>query len=239
MARVASLYETRNCYRNFLEINIPLTFEQWNELPHDKKAIALYLQFFNEIVLAWEKANTIDFIDCEDGVEVINQYLEKNVSIIEKDPKRFTANYIYRVAYNCMYCICHDRKCDKDRLENETSAIISHDGDEIDLTEFATKGDTAASEFEKDSFEREFWSIIEDSGIEAEKVMRYLLSNNEADLKKMSKRNRNYNNDPLRDVEVSLEDAGSIIDKLREIFSSIPANTILGQKMIEMGISFS
>lgn len=239
MAKVASLYETRNFYRNFLDLTKDLSFEEWNALPRAHKAVALYLQFFNEIVLAWEKANTIDFINCEDGVEIVNQYLEKNVSIIEQHPERFTARYIYKVAYNCMYCICHDRKCDKERLENETSAIVNKDGQEYDLTSTATTGETADGIYETESIEKEFWAVIEDNGMEAEKVMRYLLSNNAMDLKKLAKQNKAYAVDPLRDIQVSMEEAQGIIERLREAFSAIPANTLLGQKMLEMGISFT
>lgn len=239
MATVASFFETRNCYRNFINLSQPLTFEQWNQLPRDQKSVALFLQFFNEIILAWDKANTLDFIEDAEGVEIINQYLDKNVSIIEQHPERFTAGYIYRVAYNCMYCICHDRKCDKDRLENETSAIVTSDDGELNLLELASDKKSAEDIAEDNSFEREFWAIIEDSGMEAEKVMRYLLSNNEGDLRKLTKRNRNYSSDPLRDVEVSLEDAQNIIRKLREVFSNVPAGSVLGQKMMEMNISFS
>lgn len=239
MARVTSLYETRKFYRQFIEITNPLTFEQWNSLPRSEKAIALYLQFFDQIVTAWDKANTIDFIDCEDGVDVINQYLEKNVPIIEADPKRFAPGYIYKIAYNCMYCICHDRKCDKERLENETSAIVSTADGEVDLLQLASNHKSTEDEYEESSFEKEFWSLIEDSGLEAEKVMRYLLSNNEADLKKLSKRNKNYSIDPLRDVEVSIEDAQSIVSKIREKLSSLPATSILGQKMLSLNISFN
>lgn len=239
MAKVAALYETRNFYCNFINFSNPLSFQEWNSLPRDHKAITLFLQFFNEIVLAWDKANTLDFIDCEEGVEIINQYLEKNVSIIENDPKRFTPSYIYRVAYNCMYCICHDRKCDKERLANETSAIVMNDGKELNLLDLASTGEDASEESEYQMFQKEFWAVIEDYGLEAEKVMRYLISNNADDLKKISKRNKNYKADPLSDVEVSLEDAQNIISTLREKFSSVSSNSRLGQKLLELNVSFS
>lgn len=237
MANVAALYETRNFYRNSLQIFQPLTFKDWNELDRSLKAIGLFLNFFDQIVLAWEKANTIDFINCEDGVEIVNQYLEKNVPIIENNPKRFTPNYIYTVCFNCMYCICHDRKCDKDRLENETSRYISKDGTEIDLLDFVDDRSDNYTESEESNFEKEFWALIEDEGVEAEKVMRYLLTNNEADLKKITKRNRNYGKDPLRDVEVSVDKVDEIVTRLREKLSSVSANSYLGQKILAMNLS--
>lgn len=237
MANVAALYETRNFYRNSLQIFQPLTFKQWNELDRNIKAAGLFLNFFDQIVLAWEKANTIDFINCEDGVEVINQYLEKNVSIIESKPDRFSPSYIYTVAFNCMYCICHDRKCDKDRLENETPRYVSKDGKDVDLLDFVKGDNDNFTEVESSSIEREFWALIEDDGLEAEKVMRYLLTQNEADLKKLTKRNKNYEKDPLRDVEVSIDKVDEIMKRLREKFSAVSSNSYLGQKIIEMNLS--
>lgn len=237
MANVAALYETRNFYRNSLQIFQPLTFEQWNSLDRDDKAAGLFLNFFDQIVLAWEKANTIDFINCEDGVEIVNQYLEKNVPIIENNSKRFTPNYIYTVSFNCMYCICHDRKCDKDRLENETPRYISKDGDEVDLLDFVDDGEDNYTISEDLNLEREFWALIEDEGMEAEKVMRYLLTNNEADLKKITRRNKNYSKDPLRDVEVSIDKVDEIVVRLKEKLCSVSANSYLGQKILDMGLS--
>lgn len=237
MATVACLYQTRDLYREYLDINSPLTFSEWNKLDRNKKSAALYLQFFNEIVLAWDKANTLDFIDCEEGVEIVNQYLEKNVPIIENNPNRFSPRYIYKVAYNCMYCICHDRKGDKDRMEFETPQIINKDGEEFDLTSLVPGGRGADEDYEEASFEKEFWAVIEDSGLEAEKVMRYLLTNNESDLNKLSKHNKHYVTDPLRDVEVSLNEAQDIISKLREKFRNVSANSLLGQKLLSMNLS--
>lgn len=239
MARVEALYETRSFYRNYVDISKDLSFNEWNSLPRELKSIALYLVYFNEIVLAWEKANTLDFIECEEGVEIITQYLEKNVSVIENNPARYTASYIYKVAYNCMYCICHDRKRDKDRLANEMSAIVVKDGEEFNLLDLASNKRDAYDELENDSFESEFWAVIEDSGLDTEKVMRYLLSNDASDLKKLSKSNRQYESDPLRNVSVPLDDVPKILNSLKEKLSSVPANSRLGQKMTEMLISFS
>lgn len=257
MANMAAFYETRTALRNFVDYSYPLTFEEFQEVPDDKKVAVLYLQFFNEITLAWDKANTLDFIDGEDGVEITLQYLQKLVCdrhvkghvkkkvsdkyffehpdeceerrMLESDPRNFYAGFIYRVIYNALYCICHDRKCDKDRMENEMFATITCGEDEFSLFDTVSdkKGD-ASSVSESENFEKEFWSIIEDAGIEAEKVMRYLLSGNESDLKKLSRSCKRYEGDPLRDVEVNKDSLPAILGHLRKRFLSLSQSSPCG-----------
>lgn len=230
MANLSSFYDARRLFREYTGYSEPLSFDEWNSHPSGHKAALLFVQFFDQITLAWEKANAFDFIDGEEGVSIVNQYLNKNVPIIENQPKRFTPRYIYRVAYNCMYCICHDLLSVKDRWENETSGIVVHDGEELNLFDtFADTKGSASDVSEYAGFEKEFWSVIEDEGLSAEKVMRYLMSHDAADLKKMNPRNKRYKLDPLRDVDVKLEEVDSIISVLREKFLSLPQNSACGQ----------
>ena len=230
MARIGAFYDTRKLYIDATGYDKTLSFEEWVENPDDLKAALLFVQFYNQIVLAWDKANTLDFIESEEGVTTILQYLQKNVEVIKNNPSRFTPAYIYKVAYNCLYCICHDRKCDKDRMSYETSSIVCYDGKELSLFDTMSdpKGDVIQSS-ESSEFEKEFWSVIEDAGMSAEKVMRYLLTNNEADLKALNCRCKRYKDDPLRDIEVSIESVDEIIEKLREKFLDMPADSECGK----------
>jgi hypothetical protein len=75
--------------------------------------------------------------------------------------------------------------------------------------------------------------VIEDIGVDAEKVMRYLLSNNPKDLKKLNKRDNSYNFDPLRNIEVSMESATEIIEKLRNRFLSMPTTSKCGSYILQ------
>ena len=85
------------------------------------------------------------------------QYLIKNVPVLEKDPKRFSERYIYRVAYNCLYCICHDIKVDKDRYELETSNIQATDGDdEVDLFNLVQSNFSIQTTINKEKF----WAVV-------------------------------------------------------------------------------
>jgi hypothetical protein len=233
MATILAFQQTRSMYLNYTNYSKPLSFDEWNSLDIDHKIAVLFVQFYDEISLAWTKANAFDFITGEEGVSTMCQYLQKNVPRIEQDPKRFSSAYIYRVAYNCLYCICHDRKCDKDRWEYETSNIIVKDGSEYDLFDTAAdRNGTAYDSYQKKQFENEFWSIVRSLGDSAEKVLRYLSSGDVKDLKKVNARSKNYKSDPLRDVEVTLDEANDIIEKLKEKFLSLSSNSSCGEYIL-------
>lgn len=235
MAQLSPFYETRDFYLNYLDYNEPLSFEEWNNKPHELKAAFLFVQFFPEILSAWAKVNYSDFVEGEQGVSIVNQYLEKNVPKISENPKRFSPWYVYRVAYNCMYCICYDVKATQNKWKYEIPETVVKDGDEFSL--YDTVVDESSSAYAKvckNNFEKEFWSIIEDSGLDTEKALRYLLSGDPANLKKLSKRNKDYNMDPLRDIEVSLESVGQIVEQLKNKFLQLPKDSILGSYLVEM-----
>ena len=230
MTTLLAFTDTKKMFAEYLNYKGPLSFEEWMKLNKDQKVAALFVQFYSEITLAWTKVNQFDFIEGEDGVSTMNQYLEKNIARIESDPKRFTPAYIYRVAYNCLYCICHDRKCDKDRYENETSAVIVKDGEEFNLFDtVADRKGTPEDMLNKRQFENEFWSVIRGLGDKAEKVLRYLSSGDVKDLKKLNPRAKQYKFDPLRDVDVSLEEAELIIAQLRQKFMNLPISSNCGK----------
>lgn len=206
--------ETRNLFIQYTSYIKPLSVEEWSAAPQSQKAALLFVQFYDEITLAWHKAKSF-YTDEEDGVSIVCQYLEKNIAKISADPKRFTSAYIYKVAYNCMYCICHDIKKDRERWENEVSNIVPAGEDELDLFDTII-GQSAEESFEKLEFSSEFWSIIEAEGLKAEKVVNYLLSKDAKDLKKVDKRSKNYSSDYLRDIEVSLDEVEEILASLRD-----------------------
>lgn len=263
MSSFAAFHDTRNLFIEYTGYTKPLSFEDWQKEPDDLKAAILFVQFYNEICLAWDKADPLDFGDDSEGVSTILQYLRKNISTtqyflkddptkkasaeyrrlnpegyiaveerkIESDSSKFSSRYIYRVAYNCFYCICgHDRKRDKDIMNNETSSIVMHDGEELDLFDTVVdKSSCVESVFASNELEREFWEVIEDTGVSAEKVLRYLLSDDEADLKALSARNKRYNLDSLRDIELSVDAANKIIEELKEKFLKLPFDSYCGR----------
>ena len=217
MANLSAFYETKQMFIENLQFNHQLTYEEWCEAPDDNKAALLFVNFYSKMVQAWDKANRYDFIPGEDGVSTVLQYLQKNVSKLIAEPAKFSEAYIYKVAYNCMYCICHDLKSVQERWDNETSATVIYDGEEIsvyDDKKYATASAEDVSLLENE--QKEFWSLIESSYLKTQKVIDYLLASDPKVLKKLSKRSKQYNVDPLRDVEVSLEEAEEIIESIRE-----------------------
>lgn len=131
----SAFYSTLKLYRNYIGYEKPISYNRWMRLEKKFKAPYLFVQFYNEITLAWYKVKTKWSIE-EEGVEVINQYLVKNVEKIEKDKKRFTPQYIYKVAYNCLYCLCIDPSKNKDRYYNETSESFKSDDGEASWFDF-------------------------------------------------------------------------------------------------------
>lgn len=172
-------YETRKLYRDYIHYEKPLTFDQWSSLDHGYKAAVLFIQFFDEILLAWNKAKSYDGDELE-AVETVNQYLIKNVDKIMEEPKRFKPAYIYRVAYNALYCICHDRVSDKDRREREVDPYVDKgDGTYLNITDFipSSKAQDDFEEVEDDRLakSKEFWDLVESVDKDADVIIKYII----------------------------------------------------------------
>lgn len=225
---LTSFYETRDLFLEYTQYSAPLSFDEWSKLPEDennkdysqssecKKTAVLYLQFFPEIIAAWQMANSYDFIPAEDGVTIVLQYLRKNAPKIEQDSKRFTASYIYRVAYNCMYCICHDRICDKERWANETPNIVGYGDDQVDLFDLvSTDGqDPVLDKLERETIEALFWNEIKEAGPKAEKLAYYLL-NQDNEYKKAIRPSSKKYIDELSAINLIDEEIEPLMEQLR------------------------
>lgn len=148
----SEFYNTYLLYREYIGYKNELSYKRWMRLPDRFKAAALYVQFYDQITLAWYKVKTRWSIE-EEGVEVINQYLIKNVDKIKADKTRFTPAYMYRVAWNCLYCLCIDPSKNKERYYKETSESFSVSDDE-DLSWFDIVGEN-----------EDFDDLLEDSEI--------------------------------------------------------------------------
>lgn len=195
--------ETRNMFRCYTHYSNPLSFEEWVSVPADLKAAVLYVQFFAQIQTAWYKARSFYGDECE-GVSTVMQYLIKNVPIIESNPKRFTANYIYRVAYNCLYCICHDRKCDKERFENETSNIVVYDGDELDLFDTIEQDEDVVDDLTR----KEIAAIIATLDDDQIKLVEHIMYTPD---KKLSKRLASKESEILKELKVIFADFAKML----------------------------
>lgn len=201
--------ETLNRFRSFLNVDSCLTWEQWVDLKDtDRQVAALYVQFYDQITLAWFKAKA-DFVPDEDGVSCVLQYLNKNVEVIINDESRFTPAYIYRVSYNCMDCLRFVQR-DINRSKSETTNVTYYDGEELDLCDLFPHQDL---DYDERKTKELFWAIIKDMGVETEKVVNYLL--NGESLRRVSKKSKAYGIDPLTDVSVNKDKLAEIMDQLR------------------------
>lgn len=200
--------ETNKLFIESTRYTGPVSYEEWISIPQEHKAAVLFVQFYDEITLAWYKTKSF-FVVEEDGVSTMLQYLIKNVPIIENDPKRFKPSYIYKVAYNCLYCISHDIKRDIERFEKEVSNIVMSGEDQLDLFDTVP----AKSDMYDEVMRKEFWAIIESEGLKTQKVIYHLL--NGESLGTVSKRSKSYATDPLRDIAVSVEEMENIIADLK------------------------
>lgn len=165
-------YATRSMFKNHLNYTHPWTYEEWLELSDSNKAAALYVRFFDQITLAWYKTKSFYTLD-EDGVSTVLQYLMKNVEVIKEKSSRYSEGYIYKVAYNCLYCICHDIKRDRERFEKETSNVLPVGGgtDEVDLFDTVPDIEDILATLDRQAF----WSLIDREGEDTAKVVEKLL----------------------------------------------------------------
>lgn len=154
--------EFKNTYNMFNEYIIansystPMSYGAWVKLPKDLKAPALFVNFFDQITLAWNKLRTAAAVE-EECVEETLQYLWKQVPILERDPKKFTKKYIYRIVSNCIYCRSidpYDPNVGKNSWYNKTqSNRVIFDGDELDLFETMSSTPFASKISEADGWE--------------------------------------------------------------------------------------
>lgn len=201
--------ETLKRFREFAGYTKPLDFESWAAINNtDKQVAILYCQFYDQITLAWYKAKA-DFISDEEGVSCVLQYLLKNVPIIEKSNKKFNPAYVYTVAYNCMDCLRYVQR-DINRFTHETTNVTYYDGEELDLCDLVPHKDL---DYDSRYDSEVFWAIIKDMGVETEKVVNHLL--NGESLRRVSKRSKSYELDPLRDISVNKDKMKEIIEQLK------------------------
>lgn len=172
--------DTKVMFISYLNYKEPLSFTDWSRLGLSDQVAALYVQFYDQIMMAWYRTKSF-YTPEEDGVTTILQYLNKNAPIIEKNPKRFTTSYIYKVAFNCLYCICHDLQKPRSVWENECSNIVSHDGDETDLFATLLGHDSEIDAYidfreNPEDVKDRFWYMIEHEGKDVIRFVDCMLS---------------------------------------------------------------
>ena len=151
----------------------PYSYAQWLALPDKHKAIALYVNFYDQVTLAWTKAKA-EFVDDEDAVSIVLQYLMTNVPLIVNDPKKYKESYIYRVAYNCMGCLRRVQS-EQSRYANTVPQYksVGIDNEEVDI--FDTIADTNCPKLH--AIADLLFSVYDDLDSDTKKVIRCIIEN--------------------------------------------------------------
>lgn len=170
-----SFYATRNMFRNYINYERPLTFEEWSSIDDDKKAAVLYVQFFDQITLAWYKLKTDAAIE-EDCVSEVLMYLIKNVPVIQSNPSRFKPSYIYKVVYNCIYCKSIDpykgQTAETSWFNNTCSQFVQKGDEIVDIFDEISNTEDIDVTAARDHF----WAIIEDMGDDVIAIVENILN---------------------------------------------------------------
>jgi len=201
---------TRNLYMEYVhDFTFPLSYESWLNADDNYKAVLLFVNFFDQIELAWykERYSYGPALE-EDAVSEVNQYLMKNVAKIVEDPKRFTPSYIYRVAANCISCLGFpqvDQYRNKLEVSNE---VIGDDGNIVNLYDLEPSEDDSC---EVRQAKEAVWAIIDKMGPKAQKVVNKLINPTDS----LSVSRTKNTGDALQDVSVSKAEYNEIIKELR------------------------
>lgn len=145
----SEFYATYKMFAEYLSYSGPVIFNEWDMLDDDKKAAWLYVQYFDEVLLAWMKCNR-PYVCEQEAVETLLQYLCKNVKVVHDNPNRFNERYIYRISFNSLYPLCR-RKCDiwgfKEIVPLDCAEELMHNKSyEFDYLDYQTK--------------IEFWNLV-------------------------------------------------------------------------------
>lgn len=205
--------EARNCFAEGTQFISNLTFQEWSEKPEDLKAAILFVQFYNEVTMAWYKtAERYPFVDEEDSLAIIMQYLQKQVDRNLMTEDKFNSAYIYQVAWNASSGLGWTQR-DQNRYANEVSEVVQTAEGEVSL--YDTAVDSQSGDFDSILRDKEMMAIIANMGDKTQKVLNYLL--NEESLRKVSTRNKTHDIDPLADVSVKNDEVEEIINEIKKV----------------------
>ena len=226
-ANNSQFIQTRKMFRSYLS-GYPknLTFEEWNKADDDDKAALLYVNFYQEVTLAWYNsvvAKGVIYISQEDGVSTVLQYLMKNVSKISEDPERYSAEYVYTVCKNCLLKLWQTRTTEMHRCNVEVSHEFQveaagtvlgknfKEGGTVDYWDLTPSED---DDLETQLLKESIWNIIRHMGPKAEKVVNHLINPSDT-LRKVSTKSSERDIDRLADVSVSQAEYDAIIEELK------------------------
>lgn len=146
-----------------------ITYEVWVTIPESMRAVALYVAFYPEVMIALSKS-TAAYIPDEDLLSFLLQYLQKNVGKMTK--RRYTPSYMYSIAYNCMAAPRRNKTPQK-RFELEIPQYANTSDGELDR--FTTYVDDDALDMEELVANKEIWDIIQTASTDVKEVIYNIL----------------------------------------------------------------
>lgn len=203
----------RNLIINHTNYVEPLSYDDWNNKPNDQKAALLFVQFYEQITLAWYKCK-LDYIPEPDALETEMQYLEKNVPIISENCNKFNPRYIYTISKNCLSCL-GDVKKEQLRAKDLSNEFTTNDGQTLSLYDESIDIDNF-KDLDDVLLYNQFWEEIESCDLETLKVIEHLM--NGTSLSKARKNATLRDKDRLADIEVSSKKAEEIMSYLKDKF---------------------
>ena len=140
-------------YREYIGISkYPISYKDWKNLPRDQQAIALYVNYYSLVTLAWNKAlqRHKNNRDESTAVSYLSDRLDRVVPLILVDENKFSAAYMYTTFLTTLCCVTR-------ALRNHTVAfhtfnvttnfIDSNTSNTVDWYEYISKSDIANIDF--------------------------------------------------------------------------------------------
>lgn len=209
---------TKKMFREYLVgYSYPLTYEAWIKADEEDKAALLFVNFYNQITLAYSNVVTkynADYIIAEDAVSNILGVLIKNSTILTEKAdggKRFTQGYFYSVCWGCIFSMVRSVATQKRNEHELSNELVDDDGGvSVNLFDLAPSVDDT---YEVRQAKEAIWDIIAHMGPKAEKVVNHLINGDT--LKAVRKSSSEYSIDRLADVSVTPSEYEAILNTLQ------------------------
>lgn len=184
----------------------PITYQEWLTLPHEFKASALFVTFFEQMLLAAKKFSSPNIVQ-EDVISALMFKLIQVVDTVQKDAKKYTTAYLYTIAKNAL--IDYNRVISNKNYWENTQSNIQVNSNDMDDTEYDIFDSLCTPDSEQDPL---MLKSIAETG---RKLMILLNSNNDTIIKVIE-----YLLGQKKTLSKNVKrDLPTILSELREFFS--------------------
>lgn len=182
--------QTRDMFASATGMTESISYEEWATLPTDLKAAALFVNFYDQITLAWYKTKGEHTYE-EDGVDEAMHICSKlcGLSTKQNDVMKaacgcaitaatFKPAYMFNAIRNAFSSLNYERKSTRSQYQHPDDEItvqgqyfVGSTGDEEDIFACFSNGETMQEGFER----KEFWAVIENLDIKAQDAIEKLM----------------------------------------------------------------